>query len=109
MPPGIHRPPDENKLQQPRLIHATKAVFDILFLPVSKYEKLISSPPESRFRRPSRQVADQISDVILDEFLARDPKPKVACETPAPPAKVVTSRGEKSKSEAYIDLIGIAM
>lgn len=27
------------------------------------------------------KVADQISDAIVDEFLARDPHSKVACET----------------------------
>ena len=27
------------------------------------------------------KVADQISDAVLDEFLARDPQSKVACET----------------------------
>ena len=27
------------------------------------------------------KVADQISDGLLDEFLRRDPKSKVACET----------------------------
>ena len=27
------------------------------------------------------KVADQISDAILDEFLAYDPQSKVACET----------------------------
>ena len=38
------------------------------------------------------KVADQISDAILDEFLAQDPHSKVACETlvtvnSPPPAK----------------------
>lgn len=48
------------------------------------------------------KVADQISDAILDEFLARDPQSKVACETLVTTGQVVIA-GEV-KSEAYIDL-----
>ena len=48
------------------------------------------------------KVADQISDTILDEFLARDPMSKVACETMVTTGQVVIA-GE-IKSEAYIDM-----
>ena len=48
------------------------------------------------------KVADQISDAVLDEFLARDPQSKVACETLVTTGQVVVA-GE-IKSEAYIDL-----
>lgn len=48
------------------------------------------------------KVADQISDAILDEFLARDPESKVACETLVTTGQVVVA-GE-IKSEAYIDM-----
>jgi S-adenosylmethionine synthetase len=48
------------------------------------------------------KVADQISDAILDEFLARDPQSKVACETLVTTGQVVLA-GE-IKSNAYIDL-----
>jgi S-adenosylmethionine synthetase len=48
------------------------------------------------------KVADQISDAILDEFLARDPQSKVACETLVTTGQVVLA-GE-IKSQAYIDL-----
>lgn len=48
------------------------------------------------------KVADQISDAILDEFLARDPQSKVACETLVTTGQVVVA-GEV-KSDAYIDL-----
>lgn len=48
------------------------------------------------------KVADQISDAILDEFLARDPQSKVACETLVTTGQVVIA-GE-IKSEAYVDL-----
>ncbi len=48
------------------------------------------------------KVADQISDAVLDEFLARDPQSKVACETLVTTGQVVVA-GE-IKSSAYIDL-----
>lgn len=49
------------------------------------------------------KVADQISDAILDEFLAHDPQSKVACETLVTTGQVVVA-GEV-KSNAYIDLL----
>lgn len=51
------------------------------------------------------KVADQISDAILDEFLARDPQSKVACETLVTTGQVVIA-GEV-KSNAYIDLMDV--
>ena len=48
------------------------------------------------------KVADRISDAILDEFLARDPQSKVACETLVTTGQVVVA-GE-IKSDAYIDM-----
>lgn len=48
------------------------------------------------------KVADQISDTVLDEFLARDPKSHVAVETLCTTGQVVLA-GEVS-SEAYVDL-----
>ncbi len=48
------------------------------------------------------KVADQISDAVLDQFIARDPKSKVACETLVTTGQVIIA-GEV-KSEAYIDL-----
>ncbi len=48
------------------------------------------------------KVADQISDAILDEFLARDPSSKVGCETLVTTGQVVVA-GEV-KSSAYVDL-----
>lgn len=51
------------------------------------------------------KVADQISDAILDEFLARDPKSKVACETLVTTGQVIIA-GEV-KSQAYIDLMDV--
>lgn len=49
------------------------------------------------------KVADQISDAILDQFLAHDPQSKVACETLVTTGQVVVA-GEV-KSRAYIDLL----
>lgn len=48
------------------------------------------------------KVADQISDAILDEFLARDENSKVACETLVTTGQVVLA-GEV-KSSSYIDI-----
>lgn len=51
------------------------------------------------------KVADQISDAILDEFLAHDPESKVACETLVTTGQVVIA-GEV-RSRAYIDLMDV--
>ncbi|MCS6981420.1 MAG: methionine adenosyltransferase [Flavobacteriales bacterium] len=48
------------------------------------------------------KVADQISDALLDEFLAWDPKSKVACETLVTTGQVIVA-GEV-KSHAYVDV-----
>ena len=48
------------------------------------------------------KVADQISDTLLDEFLARDPQSHVAIETLCTTGQVVVA-GEVT-SEAYVDL-----
>ncbi|MCH5239108.1 MAG: methionine adenosyltransferase [Muribaculaceae bacterium] len=48
------------------------------------------------------KVADQISDTLLDEFLARDPESHVAVETLCTTGQVVIA-GEVS-SEAYVDI-----
>jgi S-adenosylmethionine synthetase len=52
------------------------------------------------------KVADQISDAILDHFLAFDPHSKVACETLVTTGQVILA-GEV-KSETYLDLQQIA-
>lgn len=52
------------------------------------------------------KVADQISDAILDEFLAFDPQSKVACETFVTTGQVVL--GGEVKSEAYVDVQDVA-
>ncbi|MDE5608103.1 MAG: methionine adenosyltransferase [Muribaculaceae bacterium] len=51
------------------------------------------------------KVADQISDAVLDEFLAHDPDSKVACETLVTTGQVIVAGEVKSK--AYIDLMDV--
>jgi S-adenosylmethionine synthetase len=52
------------------------------------------------------KVADQISDALLDEFLAYDPHSKVACETLVTTGQVVLA-GEV-KSNTYVDVAEVA-
>jgi len=52
------------------------------------------------------KVADQISDALIDNFLAFDPESKVACETLVTTGQVVLA-GEV-KSRAYLDVQEIA-
>jgi S-adenosylmethionine synthetase len=52
------------------------------------------------------KVADQISDALIDHFLAYDPASKVACETLVTTGQVVLA-GEV-KSTAYLDVQSIA-
>jgi len=52
------------------------------------------------------KVADQISDALLDEFLAYDPNSKVACETLVTTGQVVLA-GEV-KSQTYVDVAEVA-
>ena len=52
------------------------------------------------------KVADQISDALLDSFLAFDPESKVACETLVTTGQVVLA-GEV-KSSTYLDVQNIA-
>ena len=53
------------------------------------------------------KIADQISDALVDEFLAFDPESKVACETLVTTGQVVIA-GEV-KSNAYVDVQEVAM
>jgi S-adenosylmethionine synthetase len=52
------------------------------------------------------KVADQISDALLDEFLAYDPDSKVACETLVTTGQVVLAGEVKTKT--YIDVQKVA-
>ena len=63
-------------------------------------------PSESVSEGHPDKVADQLSDAVLDEFLAQDPNSKVACETLVTTGQVVLA-GEV-KSTAYVDLMDTA-
>jgi S-adenosylmethionine synthetase len=52
------------------------------------------------------KIADQISDALLDNFLAFDPESKVACETLVTTGQVILA-GEV-KSGTYLDVQSIA-
>ena len=52
------------------------------------------------------KIADQISDALIDHFLAYDPTSKVACETMVTTGQVVLAGEVKSK--AYLDVQSIA-
>ncbi len=52
------------------------------------------------------KVADQISDALVDHFLAFDPKSKVACETLVTTGQVILAGEVKSKT--YLDVQQIA-
>lgn len=52
------------------------------------------------------KVADQISDALLDHFLAFDPQSKVACETLVTTGQVVLAGEVKSKT--YVDVQEVA-
>jgi S-adenosylmethionine synthetase len=52
------------------------------------------------------KVADQISDALIDHFLALDPESKVACETLVTTGQVILAGEVKSK--AYLDVQEIA-
>ncbi|HTH82329.1 MAG TPA: methionine adenosyltransferase [Mucilaginibacter sp.] len=52
------------------------------------------------------KVADQISDALIDNFLALDPESKVACETLVTTGQVILAGEVKSK--AYLDVQKIA-
>ena len=52
------------------------------------------------------KVADQISDALIDNFMAFDPKSKVACETLVTTGQVILA-GEV-KSDTYLDVQNIA-
>lgn len=52
------------------------------------------------------KIADQISDAILDEYLAQDPNSKVACETLVTTGQVIIAWEIKSK--AHVDVVETA-
>lgn len=72
----------------------------VFFLPNSAMPYLFTS--ESVSEGHPDKVADQISDAILDQFLAQDPNAKVACETLVTTGMAVLSGEVRSK--AWVDV-----
>ena len=52
------------------------------------------------------KISDQISDALLDNFLAFDPESRVACETLVTTGQVILAGEVKSKT--YLDVQSIA-
>jgi S-adenosylmethionine synthetase len=77
---------------------------NFLFLNNTKMSYLFTS--ESVSEGHPDKVADQISDALLDQFLAYDPDSKVACETLVTTGQVVLAGEVKSK--AYVDIPEVA-
>jgi S-adenosylmethionine synthetase len=84
---------------------------EFMALPCVSSRRLIAHMPyfftsESVSEGHPDKVADQISDALIDNFLAQDPESKVACETLVTTGQVVLA-GEV-KSNAYLDVQDIA-
>jgi S-adenosylmethionine synthetase len=97
----------------------TQQVISKVIKPANKNPKLISkSKSKSKIPMPylftsesvseghPDKVADQISDALIDNFLAFDAQSKVACETLVTTGQVVLAGEVKSK--AYLDVQEIA-
>jgi S-adenosylmethionine synthetase len=69
-------------------------------------ENIILFTSESVSEGHPDKIADQISDALIDNFLAFDPQSKVACETLVTTGQVVLAGEVKSK--AYLDVQEIA-
>ncbi|MBQ9358701.1 MAG: methionine adenosyltransferase, partial [Abditibacteriota bacterium] len=52
------------------------------------------------------KMADQISDAILDAFIAKDPSARVACETMVSTG-IVFIAGEITIKDGYVDIPGV--
>src|SRR5919198_3873431 len=63
-------------------------------------------PSESVTEGHPDKLCDQISDAILDAFLAQDPRSRVACETASTTGLVVVM-GEVT-AEAYVEIQEVA-
>ena len=90
-------------LKQPLRPFVGKETVSIFYINIIMKTYLLTS--ESVSEGHPDKVADQISDAVLDEFLARDPSSKVACETLVTTGQVIIA-GEV-KSNAYIDLMDV--
>lgn len=82
----------------------SSVVVYILILKTTNMNYLFTS--ESVSEGHPDKVADQISDALLDEFLAYDPNSKVACETLVTTGQVILAGEVKSKT--YVDVAEVA-
>ena len=89
------RPPEEEKKEQ--INHRTMSIEK-----TNPSSRPVLFTSESVSEGHPDKVADQISDALLDQFLARDPESKVAIETLVTTGQVVVA-GEVT-SEAYVDI-----
>jgi S-adenosylmethionine synthetase len=51
------------------------------------------------------KIADQISDAVIDEYLAQDPSSKVACEVLVTTGQVIIAGEVKSKANVDVQKI----
>ena len=77
----------------------------------NRFQKIIAPMPylftsESVSEGHPDKIADQISDALIDNFMAFDPTSKVACETLVTTGQVILAGEVKSKS--YLDVQSIA-
>jgi len=77
-----------------------------IFAPQKKYSMSYLFTSESVSEGHPDKVADQISDALIDNFLAFDPNSKVACETLVTTGQVILAGEVRSK--AYLDVQEIA-
>jgi S-adenosylmethionine synthetase len=82
-----------------------KLIFNFNFLIFYKKMAYLFTSESVSEGHPDK-VADQISDALIDNFLAFDPQSKVACETLVTTGQVVLAGEVKSK--AYLDVQTIA-
>ena len=52
------------------------------------------------------KVADRISDVVVDAFLAQDPEARVACETMVTTNRIILAGEVRTRDELMADIIG---
>ncbi len=82
------------------LTFRNQEIYPITYLTFDTMAYLFTS--ESVSEGHPDKIADQISDALLDNFLAFDPESKVACETMVTTGQVILA-GEV-KSQTYVDL-----
>lgn len=93
------------------MVYSTLTPKSILYLTTARKEQIKMSKKhfftsESVTEGHPDKVADQISDAILDEIIAKDPEARVACETSVSTGLVLVT-GEIS-TDCYVDIPKVA-